>query len=164
MNRAPDCLGTLSLLPTDEGGRKGFVLSGYRPQHLLHDNYQTSGLHEYFDVECLEPGQSASVKVWFITPEVYPQSLWPGRRIGVFEGARKVGSLLVHEVLNPVLAGCAESFTPVWSPPPIFECGAAGMARQETIAPPEQQQIADLLGKLELDPSFDYKAERSRRE
>jgi hypothetical protein len=35
-------------------------------------------------------------------------------------------------------------------------------ALQEFIARREQRRVADLLGKLEWDPSFDYKAERSR--
>lgn len=35
-------------------------------------------------------------------------------------------------------------------------------ALQEFIARREQRRVADLLGKLEWDQSFDYKAERSR--
>jgi hypothetical protein len=36
-------------------------------------------------------------------------------------------------------------------------------ALEEFIARREQRRIADLLGKLDWDESFDYKAERSRR-
>jgi Arc/MetJ family transcription regulator len=36
-------------------------------------------------------------------------------------------------------------------------------ALQEFIARREQRRVADLLGKLEWDQSFDHKAERSRR-
>jgi hypothetical protein len=36
-------------------------------------------------------------------------------------------------------------------------------ALQEFIARREQRKVADLLGKLEWDKSFDYKVERSRR-
>jgi hypothetical protein len=36
-------------------------------------------------------------------------------------------------------------------------------ALQEFIARREQKRVAELLGKLEWDPSFDYKAERTRR-
>ena len=39
---------------------------------------------------------------------------------------------------------------------------AVTKALQEFIARREQRRVADLLGKLEWDPSFDYKAERSR--
>lgn len=40
---------------------------------------------------------------------------------------------------------------------------AVTKALQEFIARREQRRVADLLGKLEWDTSFDYKAERSRR-
>ena len=40
---------------------------------------------------------------------------------------------------------------------------AVTKALQEFIARREQRLVADLLGKLEWDQSFDYKAERSRR-
>ena len=40
---------------------------------------------------------------------------------------------------------------------------AVTKALQEFIARREQRRVADLLGKLEWDASFDYKAERSRR-
>lgn len=36
-------------------------------------------------------------------------------------------------------------------------------ALQEFIARREQRRLLDLVGKLEWDPSFDYKAERTRR-
>lgn len=37
------------------------------------------------------------------------------------------------------------------------------LALQEFIARRQQKRVLDLMGKLEWDPSFDYKAERSRR-
>lgn len=40
---------------------------------------------------------------------------------------------------------------------------AVTKALQEFIARREQRRIADLMGKLEWNESFDYKAERSRR-
>lgn len=36
-------------------------------------------------------------------------------------------------------------------------------ALQEFIARREQRRLLDLMGKLEWDPSYDYKAERSRK-
>jgi len=36
-------------------------------------------------------------------------------------------------------------------------------ALQEYIARREQRRVLELMGKLEWDPSFDYKAERSRK-
>ena len=40
---------------------------------------------------------------------------------------------------------------------------AVTMALQEFIARRQQRRVLDLMGKLEWDTSFDYKAERSRR-
>lgn len=40
---------------------------------------------------------------------------------------------------------------------------AVTKALQEFIARREQRRLADLLGKLEWDKSYDYKAERTRR-
>lgn len=40
---------------------------------------------------------------------------------------------------------------------------AVTKALQEFIARREQRKLLDLMGKLEWDPSYDYKAERSRK-
>jgi hypothetical protein len=40
---------------------------------------------------------------------------------------------------------------------------AVTKALQEFIARREQLRVLDLMGKLEWDPSFDYKSERSRK-
>jgi hypothetical protein len=40
---------------------------------------------------------------------------------------------------------------------------AVTLALREFIARREQRKLAELFGKLEWDPSYDYKAERSRR-
>lgn len=40
---------------------------------------------------------------------------------------------------------------------------AVTMALQEFIARRQQKRVLDLMGKLEWDPSYDYKAERSRK-
>jgi hypothetical protein len=41
---------------------------------------------------------------------------------------------------------------------------AVTLALQEFIARREQRRVADLLGKLEWDTTYDYKAERSRKQ
>ncbi len=70
MQRGPDFEGTFHLFAD---GRRGPVYSNYRPQHAIHDNYQTSGHHNYLDRECLHPGDIAKVDVWLITPQIYPR-------------------------------------------------------------------------------------------
>jgi translation elongation factor EF-Tu-like GTPase len=97
MQRKPDFEGMFHLSAT---GRSSSIVSGYRPQHAIHTNYQTSGEHTYLDCEVLEPGQSARVEVRLITPEVYPHCLWEGRELSVQEGGLLVSTLLGRNVRN----------------------------------------------------------------
>ncbi len=117
MNRPHDIEGAFQLLGPPQGGRQTPAFSGYRPQHKLHDNYQTSGQHTYLNVDQVAPGETANVAVTFITPDVYPRSLWVGREIDVLEGPRIVGKLRITRILNPILRGSAETYSPVWVEP-----------------------------------------------
>jgi elongation factor Tu len=117
MERSHDIEGQFYVFPPALGGRSTPAFSGYRPQHQIHDNYQSSGHHEYLNVTQVAPGETVLTKVWFIAPDVYPNSLWVGREIGVFEGSRQVGILAVTRVLNGVLLGSAESYVSVWVEP-----------------------------------------------
>ena len=112
----PDFEGTVSFLDPRSGGRRTPALSNYRPTHRLHENYLSSGMHEYLDVEAVHPGETARVAVWLIAPEVYPGCLWVGREIDVCEGERKVGSVRVDRLFNEVLRGTPETYQRLWCP------------------------------------------------
>jgi translation elongation factor EF-Tu-like GTPase len=104
------------------GGRSAPAFSDYRPAHRLHENYFSSGVHEYLDSDRIHPGESRRVAVWLITPHVYPACLWEGREIGVYEGEHsQVGLLRVTEVRNPILRGTPERYKSVWTIPPGLE-------------------------------------------
>ncbi len=117
MNRPPDFTGHFHLLRTSEGGRGAPAVSGYRPQHAIHDNYQTSGEHEYPDAIAVAPGEAVTARVRFITPEVYPACIWEGRTIPVLEGAKIVGTMTVLEIHNEALRCDASTFKPYWIEP-----------------------------------------------
>lgn len=104
MNRSPDAEVILRLIPTAEGGKGRNILSGYRPNYAIQENYLTSTNHELIEASELATGSEARANVWFITPEVYPHTLWPGREITVSEGSRVVGTAVVLRVFNPILA------------------------------------------------------------
>ena len=55
----PDVLAMVTLLPADAGGRGVPIQSGYRPQHRLCGDYQTSGVHDYVGCSTLNPGETA---------------------------------------------------------------------------------------------------------
>jgi len=77
----------LKLTSTKDGGKDRSITSGYRPQDEIKDGYLTSVNHELIDVESINPGGEGRANVWFITPEVYPNTLWPKQEINVSEGS-----------------------------------------------------------------------------
>jgi translation elongation factor EF-Tu-like GTPase len=115
MKLAPDFEGTFYMLPID--GRITPVRSGYRPQHLIHENYQTSGDHTYPDQEWVNLGDSVRVLVRFISPEIYPNCIWEGRVLQVLEGSKKVGEVTISRIFNEGLRVSPEAYKPVWIEP-----------------------------------------------
>ena len=105
INRPPDAEVILYLDPTEAGGKTRSVISGYRPVVAIKDHYLTSTHFELLDSRAVATGGQVRANVWFITPELYPKCLWSGRNMIVSEGARKVGTVNVVKVFNPVLVG-----------------------------------------------------------
>ena len=81
--------------------RKTPVKSGYRPHHLVKDDYMTTGVHQYFNMDQVAPGEIAYATITFITPEAHPHCLYVGKIIQISEGERIVGYATVIKVLNP---------------------------------------------------------------
>lgn len=98
-DRAPDAEVTFRF----NGTRRIPVADGYRPAHRIRKDYLTTGVHHYFDVTEVAPDGEARGTITFITPEVYPNTLWVGKTIDICEGARIVGTATVEKVLNPIL-------------------------------------------------------------
>jgi len=78
-------------------------VNGYRPAHLVKDDYLTSGVHRYYDLDEVPPGGVAKGTITFLTPEAYPSCLWVGKRINIQEGAEIVGYATISKIFNPVL-------------------------------------------------------------
>jgi elongation factor Tu len=103
MNRLPDAQVLLRLTSTAQGGKERNISSGYRPQYAIRSDYQTSVHHELVDADNIAPGGEGFANIWFITPEVYPNTLWPGREIAVYEGSHVIGTATIVEIFNPLL-------------------------------------------------------------
>jgi len=97
----PDIEAVVTLLPTKEGGRQGYASSGYRPQHVLAEDWMTSGVQTYIDKEELNPGDSCLANIEFLSP--LEKSLWVGREIKMQEGSRIVGHAKVTKIFNQEL-------------------------------------------------------------
>jgi hypothetical protein len=101
--RQPDLEADVTFLATSAGGRSSAARSGYRPAHLVTEDYLTTGVHEYVGADEANPGETVRARITFLSPEVYPRSLWVGKIIVVQEGGHVVGSAKVVEILNEVL-------------------------------------------------------------
>lgn len=85
------------------GTRKNPIFNGYRPNHLIMDNYLTSGTHHYYNVNEIPPNGTAKGTITFITPEAYPNCLWVGKKINIQEGERIIGYATVTNIYNSLL-------------------------------------------------------------
>lgn len=99
MSRLPD----VEVLFEFNGTRKNPAVDGYRPSHLIEDDYLTTGIHHYYEVDLVQPDGSAKGTITFITPEAYPHCLWIGKKINIQEGERIVGYATILDIYNPIL-------------------------------------------------------------
>lgn len=82
---------------------KASFSNGYRGQCLIQQDYMTSCMITLKSDTEIAYNTSAECQVNFLSPEVYPDTLWTGRIIEMYEGQRHVGSMEVLSILNPVL-------------------------------------------------------------
>lgn len=62
------------------GRRKTPVADGYRPAHLVTNDYLTTGIHHYYNTNTVAPNGNARGTITFLSPEAYPYSLWIGKK------------------------------------------------------------------------------------
>lgn len=67
MDRSPD----VEVIFEFNGTRLNPANDGYRPAHLVTDNYLTTGIHHYYGVESVPPNGTAKGTITFITPEAF---------------------------------------------------------------------------------------------
>jgi len=91
-------------LPPEKGGRHTPAVIGYAPNHLVKDDYLTSGWHVYLEQDYVFPGHQAKTGIKFLTPEVYPHCLEVGMRINVQEASRVIGHATITKICNELLA------------------------------------------------------------
>ena len=76
---------------------------------MIMDNYLTTGVHHYYEVQTVPSDGTAKGTITFISPEAYPRCLWIGKKLNIQEGAKIVGYATILKVLNPdLLSECNE--------------------------------------------------------
>lgn len=82
--------------------RREHLYEGYRPAHRICEDYLTTGVHRYYNLKN-STEQKLQGTITFITPEAYPESLWIGKRIAMYEGSRIVGYATITNIFNSIL-------------------------------------------------------------
>lgn len=77
--------------------------SGYRPVFAIHKNYNTTGEIKLIGDDWLPFMISKEAFIRFLSPEVYPKSIWIGKEIKFYEGKRVTGVARITEIINGIL-------------------------------------------------------------
>lgn len=88
----------LSMLPTEQGGRKRPVYSHYRPAFSFSTVNQFSGEISFDDREELKPGSTATVEVKLLPSRHIPQKLKNGDAFTILEGDKVVGTGVIQHI------------------------------------------------------------------
>ncbi len=91
---------TLSLLPTDQGGRKKPVFDHYRPSFSFGSKQQYSGEIIFSGSDELQPGPSPTAPVKLLPSRHISEHLKPGVMFKIFEGEKVVGMGLINSIDN----------------------------------------------------------------
>ena len=98
-----DLLPDVEVLFEFNGARKTPVIDGYRPAHLVTEDYLTTGIHHYYEVDAVLPNGTAKGTITFLSPDAYPCCLWIGKKISIQEGERIVGQATIVDIFNSIL-------------------------------------------------------------
>lgn len=99
MKVGPHIEAEIRFLTTEEGGRQGYVASGYGSQ-FYYDGEDHGAFHEYPDVDRVFPGETARVHLTFLHPEYHIGRVYPGKEFQIRDGIRVVASGRVTKILS----------------------------------------------------------------
>lgn len=75
----------------------------YRGCGAIKEGYLTLLCFQTLDGNDMLYEQPQRCFVNFVTPKLYPYTLWVGRKIELYEGRFYVGTMVVEEIKNPIL-------------------------------------------------------------
>ena len=113
MSRTPDELGyieaELTMLSTQDGGRKAPIRSGYRPNWWLpseSERVNAGGTIELAHGEELAPGSTGTIRIYPFVPEAW-ENVGSGTQVDVNEGPDLVGRAVVTQAVRAVAVSAA---------------------------------------------------------
>ena len=68
---------------------------------MIKEGYLTTGVHNYYNIE----NNTDEIKgmITFLSPEYYPNCLWVGKKIEMYEGSKIIGYAIITQIFNPTL-------------------------------------------------------------
>lgn len=88
----------ITLFPTDQGGRKKPVYTGYRPSFAFNTEIHYSGEIRLIAREELQPGQTSEAYIDLLPAKTIRKNLKPTDVFSITEGNKTVGSGVIEEV------------------------------------------------------------------
>lgn len=88
----PDFIAKVTYLTTEQGGRKGYAVSGYRP-HVKFDGRKelTSGEQLFIDKDKVFPGDTVTTEIRILGKDFFKNYLFVGQHLEVAEASHLVG-------------------------------------------------------------------------
>lgn len=90
-------------LVTNQRVSKNAFGNNYRGCCAIQEDYMTSSIFQTLDGEFIEYEKPSHTYINFLSPEVYPYTLWVGRELELYEGERLVGIMVIEEIKNKIL-------------------------------------------------------------
>jgi translation elongation factor EF-Tu-like GTPase len=98
-DRPPDIEAQVTFFSTEQSGRRLAASSGYHGHFYFEGEYFGSD-HEYPDVVCVHPGESARVFIRFFAPDGLVGRLYPGAEFEIRETHTPLGRGTVKQILH----------------------------------------------------------------
>lgn len=95
----PELEGEIYYLTEKEGGRKGYVKSGYRGQFFYNDR-DWDAPQEFIDKEICNPGETVKVRLQTLSPDFHVGKFAIGQNFETREGAKTVGKGKITKILR----------------------------------------------------------------
>ena len=101
MNLETDFIAILKYKTHLEGGRKGYALSGYRPDiKFPFAEMKTCGIQTFIDQEKVFPGESVTAKIKIIATEYFKGQLYKNLKFDFREGPNIIGTGIIVEIIK----------------------------------------------------------------
>ena len=99
MEYLPDIEAEITYLPTQAGGRRNYIGTGYRGQ-FYYDGTDWDAQQTFIGCERVEPGSNVKATLCFASPQAHDEKLAVGTVFLIREGSKTVGYGKVTSILN----------------------------------------------------------------